>query len=395
MPADLWTLPGPQRFINRTINTILEGRSPVLVLPSAAEPGGLMHALRQQVGAESLSCRTIDPAAVVKSEGPPASAFGHQLGVQAPAPGVRERPERIAEDARVRGLTVLADLRAVPDGVDVQQWWRLLRTLTNVWRESTIADRGGVCTLARADQLPDGLSGDLDVLIPVRWWWGIINRVDTILHAASLVDDDGDPTKVAVLTEVAQFDLRLVTHLFEDWDLTLGGLAPALERYRRTVSLPCQAVHEVRCPLDQPAGEVVSAWAGGLQERWGVNPHPANHAANDQAVDGLELRSRVWAGQASVLLPEIERARWQLIRWIQSQPSSVRERLATNDWSTVEVTELKERIKSHATLRQDRQRLELSEWLSAARNDLAHLQPLEQARINRGLHLMERASERL
>lgn len=390
MRPAIWTLPGPARFVHRTVEALGDGRAPTLVLPNASEPAGLAGALREQATLAGLMWRHLDAAAVLDAGEPPAAAFGRQIGTEPPEPGQRVRTDRLACDPALRGVAALIDLRELPDRVNTDGWWRLLVALTAAWRDVDVAERGTVCTLARADQLPEGPGGDIDVLLPVRWWWGVIDRLDTRLYATScLGDDEPDPVRVATVAEVAQFDLQLVTHLMDQWDLTLDTLPKLLSEYRDRVDLPSRSVPRTRCPREQPVGDAVAVWACGLQQRWGTHTQPTDHAANAHAVDSDELRGRAWAGQVSLLLPEIERARWQLVRWIQTQPDAVQSRLPVDDLPGIEVTPLKELIEGDSILRQDRQRLDLARWLSQARNKLAHLEPIEHPHVEKGLRLME------
>ena len=382
----LWSLPGPRAFRQRVGSAAAAGSSVIVVAPSATTPTRLDEQVEEACGAAGRWPREL-PASQILQAPSLSQALADGLRLERRVAGQAWTPLLIAEHPDTERRTVVMDVRGVATGL-LDRWREFLTAYAAAARSVDSEWRCTFVTLATADLLPPGTRRDRDVLLQVEWWWGVIGRLDSLVAAHDLdTAADRDPLQRAMVAEIAAFDLALIPHLYDRWDFEVASLPEVVGDYGRAAGIEQGEVPERRCVSGRPHDDLLAAWNRRLVERWDGDD-PCLHAANDAAAG---LQRRVWAGQAAALFPKLETTRHRLASWMDRQPPLVRDQYRDLDPFAMEIGAMWDVIKRVGPLRNDERRRKLASWLHDARNMLAHLEPLEAARIGDGYRLMAAA----
>ncbi|WP_345207481.1 hypothetical protein [Fodinibacter luteus] len=133
--------------------------------------------------------------------------------------------------------------------------------------------------------------------VSVRWWWGVVDRLDTELY---LSGRDPDPLAHAEAVEVTAWALEGSCGGGTDGHALATGLPRAVREHDRTPRTHRQA----------PPPEIRPHWDLGLVELWDGRYRPV--AAADP--EGEERRVLRWRAQVRLLFPYLEEHRVRILR---------------------------------------------------------------------------------
>lgn len=221
--------------------------------------------------------------------------------------------------------------------------------------------------------------------LAVRWWWGRLSRLDTrLLMREALAGKKVHETLLAAIAEVAAFDLGLALALLSGWDGDLTSLVPHL--FRRADGCPelLAAPRPVRLlSTERPPAAVLDSWAAGGCDRWDgetIAWHPAAAAKQDPT----QLQRAMWRAQAATVLPLLEEQRELVALWLKR--GGHEQRLRQLCGNTAEIGPICHYMRTNGM--KTRPQMTLVEWLLQARNQVAHLECLTAADMERGIQLI-------
>lgn len=390
--AELWQLPGPLQHLQTVADDLNAGRSVILVRSARRPPLDHEHELRRLLG-PTRDWERVQLGPADGLDGPDlVDAIFERFSLSDHGAHARRTAEQLATHPDWHYRVVWVDATSTP-GEQLERWWRFLSRYVSISQSVATLERTPIITVIdgdAADDLPED-----DVLLTRRWWWSVIDRVDTTVHVGTLTRDRAfDPVLVSACVEVAGFDLELAEELVGSWD---GDLDAAVEIVRgRGEHVPDEhrtdvLTYEPASTDTHPRRPHLRAWNDGVVDRWGGRAwwHPAVLHG-----DGLRehLRHLIWRAQMSAMLPELETRRLDLARWCEHR----KEHLPNDHFAEVDVLELEygnliDFMRMLPVGRRDPARLELLRWVKGARDLLAHADILEPAALQQGRQLLARA----
>lgn len=351
---DRWSLPGPAGFIAEVIEALREGAS-VVVGASSPSCAALALTLEDRIADEWRITGPIVPSGLE-----PLGEIYAALDVD-DDPSVRRSAASLLRSIESKRVIMIT-------GVEMPQWpaWqRLLDDYANASRSVPAVDRSQLLVITSGVSKVR-LPSRAPALIPLIWD-GVVGEADVFSYVIQSLRRRGGR-----VDSHAKLTARIITRLaLWDFDLvdSLLGLDP------RQLFDPAAAIDAAASSL--PALQHLGArWEdGGLAE---FDGEQLQHAVALARVGdpGGELAMRLWAAQASELLPALEICRRQLAKRMKD----ARLRLPVNlngemihDLVDVEIGPLLH-LARHHRLPQDIVRV--AEKLWRLRNKLAHLSPL-------------------
>jgi hypothetical protein len=366
---NVWSLPGPARFLGDAIEAVRDGLNVVAARPRT-QPRDLAVALEDALGAASFHVERI-----ARDDGRlPLNLLYDQL-VEGEREGVRRSVGGLCQALRPGLVVLVPDVReSAWDG-----WRRLLLEFEHVTRSMSAFDRP-LLLLELVGVDPDG---HLAAAPAVRTftWRGVVSELDMNVFVEDLFRGRRPPHGRILLRTIgrlAGWDFELAELLSQESPASVYAPVPLLSGlYRRGVlEAPPQASWE----------------AGGHQL---VDGMPARHPAL-LALDGDpagELAMRVWAAHAAEVLPMVEIARRDIVDRVRARvtPPIVVGEETFADLDDLEIGQL-----SHLACTRRLPhgfRSELLAW-KEVRNSLAHLQPLTVGEVDDVMGLLARGRAR-
>ena len=266
---DLWSLPGPRRFLNDIVDRLYRGRC--IVLRDAHGVGGVLAALETHIGAGSyLRLHSID----LRTADGLLTALNETLALDLRSLAA----VAVNEDTQSSVFLLhLADNRHV---AETNAFVRACRLRPNTNAAVVVA----ACTTP-LDDLGDEHWDCVNAV-------GLVGPLDGMAFAAVHGNEaDSLPARIkaAVAVEVGAWDLGLTEKLLD----------MSVQKAVRPDLFPDQWSDAG----DEAAVQLVDSWGG----------EPARHAAWMIRNDLSGLRKRVWRGQLGVLFPWIEERRREVI----------------------------------------------------------------------------------
>ena len=351
---DRWSLPGPAGFLGEVIDALREGAS-VVVGASSLAWRALALTVEDRIADE---WRIVGP--IVPSSLEPFDEIYAALDID-DDPSVRRSTASLI--SRIESKCVI-----MITGVEMPHWpaWqRFLDDYANASRSVPAVDRSQLLVIASG--VPKArLPSRAPALIPFVWD-GVVGEADVFSYVIQSLRRRG--TRVDGHTKLLA---RIITRLaLWDFDLVDGLLA--LDRSRLFDPAAAVRCASAGVPLVLQLG---NRWEeGGTAEFDGQELTHAAVLVRDGDPRG-ELAMRLWAAQASELLPALEICRRQLAKRMQDArlrlPVSLNGQLI-HDLVDVEIGPLLHLAREHR-LPQDIVRV--AKKLSQLRNKLAHLTPL-------------------
>ncbi|MER6991627.1 hypothetical protein ABT337_15265 [Saccharopolyspora hirsuta] len=453
-PWSLLPLPGPREHLDSISADLDEGMSCVWLMPDEFVDNGLADELLDELANNHDSLHVPEP------EGPPCGgetaaiapirarhptndlppwardAFSDLADFDAPASPV------VAADARTTSvaerIAQLLDLETDEHSDEVHAvvsepqlrgkvlvvcGWRerdrdslakVLTRLTSLVKEEGLqpAHRPRLLLASRERDLPPAALDRLDQMTTrVRWWWGVVGRLDTAVVVATARTKFANRTSatrvsalrevvaIDVITEVAGPDLQLAEHLATSWDGMVSSLGDSIEVSARDFGVD-DLRHEGELPRHsghRPPYELRRAWRLGLADLW-EHQLRVSPAAHRPGRNGIGLNAMIWRGQNRALMPIVDEYRGRLeqvfrdrasravladmtqqdrLRKVAPQPRRSVLELGSMAWAV-----------SSKRVRLPRTENELLFSLLDVRNSLAHLQPITDDEIERLAHAL-------
>ena len=287
---NLWTLPGPARFVRRAEHALRDGANVVVRFP-VATPSGFGERMRAQLQ-ESWRCTVFRPE-------PANSPFQSVRERFAPNLPNEWKPTLVdlCEHDDFRGRLIWLDGVGRLDGADCAAWKKFLVDYARASRNVPDFERTLFVTVLEGAPPPD--PAPEDVTLRCFDWRGVIDETDLLIAAHErLRNVDAKPVMLSLLAttvaRVASWEPEVAERLLEEG---------------------CDAILDPVSLLQSVARE--KGWTSGTDARWelgtasgsGVS-HAALAALEDPPRD---LRRRLWSAQASVLLPSIAGWQWDLL----------------------------------------------------------------------------------
>ena len=293
---DLWSLPGPRRFVRDVVERAYKGRC--VSLRDAHGVAGLVGALSTQIGRDGfMRLQTID----LRGSADLLAALNDALAID-----VRSLAA-VAVNESARDTVFLIHLSDGERAGDVHAFVRAGRLAPGI--EAAVV-------LAACDSPLDGLRDEHWDAVDAA---ALVGPLDGMAFAAAhLTEADSLPTrtKAAVAVEVGAWDLYLTARLLD---------LPMKQALR-----PDLCAEQWIDADDQLAVQQLDGWGGEATR------HAAWLAQNDMG----SLTKRVWRGQLGVLFPWIEERRREVIGrhrpQLQATEKTMRE-LEMLDWGPIEI----------------------------------------------------------
>ncbi|MFI0466848.1 hypothetical protein ACH347_22435 [Saccharopolyspora sp. 5N102] len=445
---DLVALPGPRHHLDTISTDLHEGRSCVWLVPDELVKTGLadecidelvnrhdgLHIPAPKVTHEPVSSASVRPAQLPGSSGDLPSwardAFGDHAGFGVPAAPVTvsAKPQTMPVADRIAGLLGLP-IDEHPDSVSaIASSWQARGKILVIcgWQEpdgdalATMLTRLTALVKAQGQQpthrprlllavregdLPVAALDRLDPMTSrVRWWWGVIGRLDTSVVVATTRPRIGlsvsgsqsnalrELIAAEVITEVAGPDLLLAEQLAMSWDGRISTLGKLLAESVRDVEddFP-SGFGTPRLSGTRPPHELRPAWRLGVADLW---EHQARLSPIAKCRNQTGLDALIWRGQNRVLMPLADEYRARLEQVFRSRASRTvladlaqqnRQRRTPAQQPRRTVLELGAMAwaVSAKKIRLPRADNELLFSLLDVRNALAHLQPIADEAIDR------------
>lgn len=352
---DRWSLPGPAGFIVEVIEALRDGANVVVgvPLPVRAE---MSFVLDDRLANEGWRIARIADA----SDLSPLDQLHDALGVD-DDPSSRRSIASLMASIQFKHIVIIS-------GVETSQWpaWKMfLEDYANASRAVMAMDRTQLLFIASGVPAPQ-LPSKAPALTPLIWN-GVVGEADVFGYAIQSWRNNR-----GIIDAKAKLVARIISRLaLWDFDLIdrLLGLDP------RDLFDPKTAVLAAAADIST-LQHVDAQWEkGGLAEFDGEEFQHALTLARDGDPKG-ELAMRLWAAQASELLPALEIKRRQLAQRMKDARLKLPVRLngeMIHDLLEIEIGPLLRIAREHR-LPSDIVRVAEKYW--CLRNKLAHLRPL-------------------
>lgn len=345
-----WSMPGPAGFLDEVLQATQDGLNVVVAAPVSGA-FGLDAALL-----DGLRTRWVERVSVLGSD-PPVAQVARALGAE---PTIRTMDDLFA-DSRFEGLGVLY-LEGITDAT-WPAWRQFFADYDDLSKDRAVDQRPLLVSVLCGMDLPPEITES--VTYRGLRWLGHASELDFtqyVLERLEFAPDNegGRLLAAAIVAKVALGDVELAE-----------GLA---SRTLDEIWAPEPALREMA---------EMKGWIKGTHRHWTKGTvyrvagrdevHSALLVLDDP---GCVVRSRVWAAQAAMLLPAIERERRKLVRrarnWLKP-PFEFKDGESVADADDLEIGPLEYQ------LRRGRAPSELIRWamdLKDLRNKLAHMEPL-------------------
>ena len=381
--TDIWRLPGPGSYVDDIARSVTGGQHVAAVLPRylAADPergdalvvailDRLPHGQRVQPWPTDGRLVAAVARQVIFEQDPPVTV-----------PELIRHPD-------VVGMTFvcLVDDLEVPHREEMGAFLRRLEA------ESRSVPAGERCTFVVITErawLPQFAGNEpADLTLANCWYWNRVARWDVAAHLAARLPGQAQvgilhEVQTETIIELARWDFDLAARLADTWSGDSVDLASLVGSYE----LPGHALPPGGRIGTRPPETVMDAWEAGAVDGWHQDVVLSPTCLLQERA---RLNRHLWAGQARVLLPWIEITRERLEARVRNALAEEGFRQALCDFAvgdfepTAEtVTEIgllnkvvRARIgKSAPNLR------DAAAALHTARNQLAHLRPIPQGRL--------------
>lgn len=382
-----WALPGPARYQRSLTRHLLDGRSLVISLPTGLDSRGLQTQVAHAARDAGFSFESYALPALLDGDKAIGDALCCALGIEGGSAYAPANGALVASAPRLHGTVLWFSDTELLDDASRERWFRFLSDFGQAARNEQVEERPRVI-LPLNQHVPQ-----LDDLFFIRcWWWGVLGRGDVLCALDVLAEDiDVDVFLESAVTHVAAYDLDLLAWLLSHGFDDASSLGQTLRLYARETGLS-EIAGRARVVLSgtfggpgrvEPPENLRDLWrAGAVQAmtRESIQMHPAVLALieGDAAAERL-----LWEAQVRSLLPFIDRYRVRIIQYLDRRFGP-----AWAGWSGTgqtsgldfEIGELKFLWDRAPQLgRESEAKREFVVRLHRARNDLAHLRP-----VNRG-----------
>ncbi len=317
-------LPSARRFADTMALDCIQGRN-LLVLTGA------------QLASECLR-RLLDDA-IGRRRGPRVQAVGLEIFSEAEQPSAFLARHAVSNEDAFRPGATEQDTTGLPDTVFLLSGLeRLSQSAQEIWAKyfhtwtlypATSAHVLVLATSTRPGRLRDATS---DTRLAVHAWWRNLSTLEIHLLCKLCTDASEEWAaarwREAVLPHIAGYDTRLIAHL---WDAVLQSeaeLTAALRQHGEGLGLARAPLATLWQGLRRASGgnTDASTLVGNWGQAWSMG---AVHGSDEHGVEftaaalavldkHLDLRHRMWRGQAALLLPYLDHLRISVCRELTS-----------------------------------------------------------------------------
>ena len=287
---NLWTLPGPARFVHHVERALRDGANVVVRFP-VTTPTGFGEHVRSRLQ-ESWRCTVFHPEPAT----PPFGGLRERFAPQLPTewnPTLLD----LCEHEDFRGRLIWLGGVGRMDSDNCCAWKKFLTDYAQASRSVSELDR--TLFVAVLEGAPPADPPPEDVTLKCFDWRGVIDETDLLLAAHERLHsrDAGAVLRSLLATTVAHV---------ASWDPNVA---------ERLLDEGCDAILNPVSLLQSVAKE--KGWTSETDACWELGTASGNgvsHAALASLEDPpRDLRRRLWSAQASVLLPSIAGWRWDLL----------------------------------------------------------------------------------
>lgn len=385
---DLWRLPGPASYVSAIATSAERSQNVAAILPMHAlndrhRSGHLVNAIRNELSARNASARPIRP---YEDNGLLVEALGCAITGYEPPVTVRE----LLTHADAVGRVLVCDTSEF-GATHIGELCRLLTRIEVESRGIPSSERGTFVFVTDRGNVPEFTGGGRsDVTFVSHWFWNRTARWDSAaLVVASARDSQAadvlQELRTETIVELARWDLTLASDLAANW----SGLEADLIDFVAVVDASlATGFAKHLTSRNEPGPALAEHWDRGLIEAWHerVELSPAVAIASSES-----LSQRIWTAQSRVLLPWIEQKRQLLEKLVSDELGqepfmhAIEDANRGRDYDKidpecVEIGPLFGIVRTY--LRRKESWLSAARRLKEARNDLAHLKPIPQTRVD-------------
>ncbi len=377
--AEYWRLPGPRDYladVDRALQSDGWMQQVLLVVPEQPGPPGLFDQVAARPSPRRLVRVRLDPDGEDCVVAHCLRAAGHPLPDR--VPGVQDL---IRADLAHHLLLVEATSATRAQMEELQSVVSAAAALAHNARPEQMPVQVVAIVPGRHMRIASGTPR-----LTVLYWWGRLSRLDTALWLRQAGPSGTDATRQAAISEVAGFDLDLALHLQTAWDGEADTLCGTVLDYAGDrPELLDTGPTAGTAPTDRPSTELLGPWSSGACDRWN-GEEVTWHAAAIAKHEPERLIRALWRAQAMTLLPLLDQQRERVLAWLdrQGHGQRLRQEIGTD---LVEIGDLWFYMRHRAGMA-GRPQMPLVDWLREARNDVAHLRCISDARLREGIALM-------
>lgn len=275
----------------------------MILFPTASVDSGLADAVLEEIanfaGADQLAP---SPEQTILG------AIFDAAGLDPPGGAPSERWQSVANAPSLAGVAfTLASWQA--DLSDVLRYWpRAVHARTS----TTTGSPPSLVVGVRYGDIDDSMIDGIDPLhVHVMWWWGVIDRVDTLVHIHKQTSEPPIRLVMEAAAEVSGWNFELSELLWERWDGDFETLETALHACVSELSDQGESIPDQLnlapghgSAADRPPAAWRQAWDEGQVDLWDGVGRVRLPLGN---VDAL-----VWRAQSTVLFPWLEAQRQRI-----------------------------------------------------------------------------------
>jgi hypothetical protein len=344
-----WDLPGPSRFVAAVADDLRDGSNVLLCCP-AHTPVGLRQSILREFGKAEFHL-------VRPGFDNPIDLLFRRFVPDAKASVLRDTisfVERLDRRSRIVWVESVSS--------DVWPTWdSFLREYQHACGEVPVLGRTLFCVLPSPTAVP--MVGSNEVRLGVHKYDGCANALDALLYASLTFSQEHlnsieRDISVSVIAGIALWDPHVTERLVVE---------PL-----RVILDPSSVLRDI---AQERGWEGAPSWASGSFAKFG-DTELAHSAALEP--ESPEITRRIWSAEVGVVLPRIEELRQQfLARYYTSfqMPYRTRLRQMITDVRDLEIGHICDQLQTINAPSEDRFAVE---QLTKMRNQLAHLEPLEE-----------------
>ena len=419
--ADNWQhemvgLPSVVRFLGEVRDEVAAQRSTIVLVPTTVPLADGADELMDLLDTRGLSVAEV----VAEDDRQPLQTIDHVLHLS------------WQDGAAGHSVEALLDTDGLPDVVLIHGLDRLSDCTRRAWvsliqlwsrASKSLADRGrpttALCAFVSAALILDMLP-DPDVYLSLRWWWRIPSILELRLLCRTRARTERlDPTDLwreHIIASLSGNDLDLLGQLWLEDAPDPPRLLEAIARCGESRGWTPEKLHEWNAPELVRRGKAMATdshaappvrcralWAHGALHwtpEYGVELHPAALVALGCDV---ELRHRLWRGQAALLLPTVDGVRAAIcqrltatlgpdwpFRWAEPRDSRASDAVKENPLAC-ELGHMRYVLSNFVGRDEARKWRALVNAALDVRNDLAHHSPVSLTRFHALHREMRRA----
>ena len=324
LPHDVFQLPTVQRFLDRVVDDLIEGKSPVVLLPLGIEPEDVWAQVFAKLDSRRFTYRSVY-VSDLPSGAPPVSSIANELGISWPDPTYSRTPSnliKLMHDSEILDIICLREVSVVNSDIWLQflhEWnqenTRLVDQDKNLKPKPLLIIDEAASILGN---LPNNVSD-----MTIRWWWGIPTSLEMRLLCRTL--DSSESTSISgnwrehLIPSLSGNDVSFAEYLgtsvegaqqelfasLRDFGIQMKWDAGKLEEWGANIFLDSRATY-LKDNGSVPPREFRRLWANGVlwhTPEFGLELHSAALSLMDR---GKDFQRRVWRAQIELLSPIVD-----------------------------------------------------------------------------------------